>query len=257
MKYRAPENLNLLIASISTDPRDYQLVSNNHDAWGVVWHNQGEQSENQLYMSGPLPNANIQIYNNGTRNNQIFLNQNIRGNLNLRLRGNGGIFYIGENASFNELTLRSRQDQDFIAIGDGVAVTGPGNWVSGLRCDKASPYIVVGDCCLLSSGVTIRNSDGHPIFDRDFNDEINTPRSGVSIEPHSWIGENVTLLKDVTIGAFSIVGTGAIVARSIPRYARAYGNPAQWRTTTDSIWAWDNTEAGIQRAKTFQTRFPP
>ena len=42
-----------------------------------------------------------------------------------------------------------------------------------------------------------------------------------------WIGANVTILPGVTIGECSIIGTGAIVNKSIPAYSIAVGNPAK------------------------------
>ncbi len=40
-----------------------------------------------------------------------------------------------------------------------------------------------------------------------------------------WIGANVTLLDGICIGDGAIVGAGAVVAKSIPPYAVAVGNP--------------------------------
>ncbi len=41
------------------------------------------------------------------------------------------------------------------------------------------------------------------------------------------IGANSTILPDLTIGRWAMVGAGAIVTRSIPDYGLAYGNPAR------------------------------
>ena len=42
-----------------------------------------------------------------------------------------------------------------------------------------------------------------------------------------WIGANVVIVPDVTIGAHAIVAAGAVVTRDIPEYAVAAGVPAR------------------------------
>lgn len=49
---------------------------------------------------------------------------------------------------------------------------------------------------------------------------------GVTIENGVWIGNNVIILPNVTIGEKSIVGAGSVVTKSIPAYSVAVGNPA-------------------------------
>ena len=48
----------------------------------------------------------------------------------------------------------------------------------------------------------------------------------VLIDDFAWIGHRVTILPGVTIGKHAIIGAGAVVAKSIPDYAIAVGNPA-------------------------------
>ncbi|WP_319586143.1 DapH/DapD/GlmU-related protein [uncultured Desulfobulbus sp.] len=49
----------------------------------------------------------------------------------------------------------------------------------------------------------------------------------VTIEDDVWIGERVIILPGVTIGQGSVIGAGAVVAKSIPPYSVAVGNPAR------------------------------
>jgi len=188
---------------------------------------------------------------------RVFIGNNLRGSLRAALRCDGSTLYLGDNCSFNELTIRSRQPGDLVASGSDVAVTGPGSWISGLEAAPGRPALVVGDCCLLAAGVTLRNSDGHPVLDRASGEITNVPARGILVEPHAWLGERSAILKDVTIGAFARVGFGSVVTRDLPRYAVAQGVPATFRVDSTRYWAWDATETGRARAAAFLERFPP
>lgn len=41
------------------------------------------------------------------------------------------------------------------------------------------------------------------------------------------IGANATLLPGITVGAWSMIGAGSVVTKSIPAHAKVYGNPAK------------------------------
>lgn len=43
----------------------------------------------------------------------------------------------------------------------------------------------------------------------------------------AWIGARSTILKDVKIGNYAIIGAGAVVTRDVPDYAIVGGNPAK------------------------------
>lgn len=50
---------------------------------------------------------------------------------------------------------------------------------------------------------------------------------GIEIESDSWIGLNVTILDGVKISVGTIVGAGAVVARTTDPYGIYVGNPAR------------------------------
>ena len=56
------------------------------------------------------------------------------------------------------------------------------------------------------------------------NDSILLP---VVIEDFVWCGPNVTIMPGVTIGEGAVIGGGSVVAKDIPKYAVAVGNPAK------------------------------
>lgn len=49
----------------------------------------------------------------------------------------------------------------------------------------------------------------------------------VIIEDFVWCGANVTIMPGVTIGEGAVIGGGSVVAKNIPQYAVAVGNPAK------------------------------
>jgi hypothetical protein len=168
---------------------------------------------------------------------------------------NASLLYFGRDVYLDDQHIGSRQDGDLIAIGNGVMSTGPGRWISGLRAGDGKPALLIGDCCVISRDVVIRNSDGHPIMDRDLRAQLNTPARPVIIEPHVWLGERSAILKEVTVGAFARVAFGAVVTRDVPRHHTARGVPATV-TANASVWTWDDTVAGLDRARDFLQRYP-
>lgn len=71
------------------------------------------------------------------------------------------------------------------------------------------------------------------------------------IENDVWIGDNVIILPEITIGTGAIIGAGAIVTKDVPPYAIVGGNPAKilkYRFSKKVIdelldskwWEWDD-----------------
>ena len=50
---------------------------------------------------------------------------------------------------------------------------------------------------------------------------------GIRIKEGAWIGTNVVILDDVTIGKNSVIGAGSIVNNSIPEFSIAFGVPSK------------------------------
>jgi len=102
-----------------------------------------------------------------------------------------------------------------------------------------SEHIAIGSRVMIAGGVTIADSDFHPLAPAarladtvalsPVGDRARRPRietRPVRIEDDVWIGYNATILKGVTIGAGALVGPGALVLRDVPPGAEVAGNPA-------------------------------
>ena len=118
-------------------------------------------------------------------------------------------------------------------------------WSIGRKCvvhrnTVIGEYSGVGYGCFIDNSVTIGNyvmmGPEVLIYTRNHrHDIVDTPmaRQGfdsvkpVLIEDDVWIGARVIILPGVTIGKGSIIGAGAVVAKNIPPFSVAVGNPAR------------------------------
>jgi acetyltransferase-like isoleucine patch superfamily enzyme len=103
-----------------------------------------------------------------------------------------------------------------------------------------SGRITIGNRVMIAGGVTIADSDLHPIEPLSrladtialspIGERTRRPRveaKTVAIEDDAWIGYNATILKGVRVGAGAVVEPGAVVTRDVPPGARVAGNPAR------------------------------
>jgi len=87
--------------------------------------------------------------------------------------------------------------------------------------------VSIGEDSLIADQAMIMDTDFHAVGDAE------TMSAPIVIERGAWLGARAIILKGVTIGEGTIVGAGAVVARSIPSRAIAVGNPAQVVRTLD------------------------
>lgn len=129
-------------------------------------------------------------------------------------------------------TALSTEENGFISIGDYCYITN-----ASLVC---SEKIIIGDRVFIAGGVTITDSDFHPIDPAlrladtialsPIGNSKNRPQmksKPVFIEDDVWIGFNATILKGVSIGAGAVIQPGALVIESVPAGAIVSGNPAK------------------------------
>jgi acetyltransferase-like isoleucine patch superfamily enzyme len=89
--------------------------------------------------------------------------------------------------------------------------------------------IVIGDYCLLGGGVRVYDSDFHSV---DCGMRRSRPDPGIRSEvvelgSDVFVGAHATILKGVLIGKRSVIGAGAVVAKSVPADEIWAGNPAR------------------------------
>ncbi|MEM6302968.1 MAG: hypothetical protein AAF749_14575 [Pseudomonadota bacterium] len=248
--FDAPE----LIEDFSVDPSHYRELAT--DDFLLLESEPPNLGATKLYGRGDTTRLSFSLKDSGI-GNRVFFGDGVRGRLSLGITGNNATIFIGRDVSFSDQHIGSRHDGDCIAIGNDVSTTGPGRWISGLRCgDPCEPKLVIGDACVIARDVVLRNSDGHPFFDPKLEAQVLPATNTLVIEPHVWLGERCAIIKPVRIGAFAVVGFSAVITANIPAHHSAFGNPAVTKLNDCKVWCWDDTEAGLERASRYLARFP-
>ena len=99
--------------------------------------------------------------------------------------------------------------------------------------------VIIGDNVTIKSGVFLWDGTrvGNNVFigpNATFTND-RYPRSKkypqkfscITVQEGASIGANATLLPGINIGAYSIVGAGAVVTKDVPPYSVVVGNPAK------------------------------
>jgi acetyltransferase-like isoleucine patch superfamily enzyme len=210
----------------------------------------GHDSNKVLFRDESIP-AKIRINFNDAKNCSVFVGEAVRGDIQINVRGDSSIIYIGNGCHLRKTEIRSRQRNDFVAVGNEVTTTGKNVWISSNGGGGGNPAIIIGDDVMFSLDIVIRNSDAHPIFNLETGEILNSPDGSVIIEPHVWIAEQVSILKCVTLGACSIIGFGSIITKDIPRFSIAKGVPAKASRNDQICWARLSTKPAIAKARQF------
>ncbi len=97
--------------------------------------------------------------------------------------------------------------------------------------------ITIGNDVLISWGCTIVDHNAHSIsWSKRSNDVVDwaigkkdwqhVAKGKIRIHNKAWIGTNVIVLKNVTIGEGAVVGAGSVVVKDVPPWTIVAGNPA-------------------------------
>ena len=120
------------------------------------------------------------------------------------------------------VSLAAEGPNAIIIIEDGVGISG----ASIVTCSR----IRIGADTLIGINCNIFGTDFHCISTADrlkqqkMSEAATAP---IEIEERCWLGANVTVLKGVTIGQESIIGTMSLVNKNIPSHSIAAGVPAK------------------------------
>lgn len=77
-------------------------------------------------------------------------------------------------------------------------------------------------------GVSLAPAVRIATINHDFNERHTIyTYSKVLIKKNAWIGMGATICPGVTVGAYAVVGAGAVVTKDVPDYGVAVGSPAK------------------------------
>lgn len=140
----------------------------------------------------------------------------------------GHNFTFSSGAAFNPLSRNIRgcifaEAKSNIIIGDNVGISSATLW--------AKESVQIGNNVKIGSDCILLDTDAHNldyIIRRDSSRDTFTAKSTpIIIEDDVLIGTRCIILKGVTIGARSVIGSGSIVTKSIPADCIAAGNPCK------------------------------
>ena len=149
---------------------------------------------------------------------------------NVPVRGSGqGVIRIGDGTCLGQAAgfrLGSGEVSLYTATAQAEIVIGRNGFLNNNVSIGAVEKVVVGDDCLIGACVSIADCDFHDI-DPKTRRQSQGPTRPVIIGQNVWLGTGVAVLKGVTIGDNSVVGTMSVVTKSIPANCVAAGNPAR------------------------------
>ena len=110
--------------------------------------------------------------------------------------------------------------------GDSTLLIGENTGIRDVQFVLKDADIVVGKLCMFSNHIVLRNTDSHKVISLEDNSVKNKPRD-IRLGEHVWIGQNVTILKGVSIGNDSVVALGTIVTKDVPANSIVAGVPSK------------------------------
>lgn len=127
-----------------------------------------------------------------------------------------------------------RLEHDIYFKFDGIYASGPSIIIGdrvfvGFGCEfNVRQRVEIGADCLIASGCKFIDHDhGSAHRDLPMNQQLDGVEGAIILESDVWLGANVVVLKNVTIGRGSIVAAGAVVTENIPAYEIWGGVPAR------------------------------
>jgi len=141
-------------------------------------------------------------------------------NVLIEVKGNGNSLFIGDNVVIRNSIIRLQDFESKMVIGKGSTIMG-----ATLQVVEDGRMLTIGEDCMFSSGIEIRTSDGHSIFDSD--GYRANPAKDVWVGKHVWLNKGVCVMKGTKIGDGSVIGFNSIVTKNIPANVVAAGSPCK------------------------------
>ncbi len=115
-------------------------------------------------------------------------------------------------------TILNDGDKSEIIIGNNCRINGV--------YIHAQKRITIGDNCVMASGISIIDTNGHELYSND-RTHGRDKASDIEIGNNVWIGLNAIILKNTSIGNNSVISAGSVVSGRFPDNALIVGNPGK------------------------------
>ena len=129
----------------------------------------------------------------------------------------GGGVFVGRN------TIVYTKGGGVVELGDDVNVGANCTLYAKNRLSVGAGTLIAAYCHLMSGGQYDYRS-ATPLHEQD-----SVSRGPTTIGPGCWLGSKVVVQDNVSVGAGTVIGTGAVVTEDVPAEAVAMGVPARVR----------------------------
>ena len=231
----SPEELRELddafVSVFSGNRRNFRSISGMLEQMDLPYVHADELIDAVYSITGrQLKESGSSVYRD-IRGNRVAFCEDIEDTVTIRFHGDNNVIRIGSSVSVGKLNI--------ICGNHASCIIGNGTEIEAADIHVTNGSISIGENCLFSYQVTLRNHDTHHIFDKDTGERINFAGNMI-IGNHVWLGYGVTLLGSASIGDNSIAGTMAVTSAAFPREVVIAGNPA--RIIREHVcWSKDNT----------------
>lgn len=235
IKVIPPETLKdmkgVFVVVFSGNPRNWQSITAMLQDMGHPYIHADKLLSVQNTITGKeLKHRDGGLYNDAW-GNQIEFFPDIEDSVTISFLGGHNLIQLGKGVSVGKLDIQCGRNS-LCSIGDGTEI-------EEAKMIITDGKIEIGQDCLLSTSVILRNHDKHHIFDKVTGKRLNYA-GNMKIGNHVWLCHGVTLLGSAAIGDNSIVGTMAVTSSSFPKEVIIAGNPA--KVIREQVcWSKDNT----------------
>ena len=183
--------------------------------------------KNKLKIKGVLKKCEI-IFNG--KFNQVEIERGVTlKNCKIIVSGCNNKVLLKQGVYGKQAEFCLQDDGNVIEVGKGTSFAGKIH----LACIEGTK-ITIGENCLFSSEIVFRTGDSHVIV--DLNDNRINQSKDIVIGNHVWVGHRALVNKGVGVADDCVIGTGAIVTKSLTESNCVYAGVPAKKVKSDINW---------------------
>lgn len=173
--------------------------------------------------------------------------------------------FVIQGSNHSMVMLSNRRMALYVRLSDKNSrlIVGEDVFIGGGTVALDNTTLTVGAGGLWSDGVLVQGTDSHGIVDLDSMSIVNGGPKHIMLKRRVWLGRQTKIMKNLTIGEGSIVATGALVSKDVPKACAVAGVPAKivrqrvsWTHKQYAISAFDRRELTKLREQLGDTEQP-